>query len=208
MEKLLTLFLSALGVQDHLLLSLDKTDRFSKLLCSRTQCYKFWRDGRRRCCRWCRWCNGKWGFWSWTAWFVRFLVGAKLWRGLDCRLWRSIRRKRRCFSQWWRVKGARWVRRARQWCRWSSRCRWWSWSRMPCSWSCGCRRSSESRWSGVHYGGFRNHGCGHCRHEVGRWYRLRSCGQWCEWQRWCCWGRRHERRGRRPCRMQWRRMSK
>ena len=111
-EKLLTLFLGALGVQDHLLLSLDKTNRFSKLLCSGTQRCKFWRDGWRRCCRWCRWCNRKWSFWSGTAWFVRFLVRAKLWGGLNCRWLRSVRRNRRCFSQWWRVKGARWVRRA------------------------------------------------------------------------------------------------
>ena len=41
-KKLLTLFLSALGVQDHLLLSMDKTNRFSQLLCGGAQRCKFW----------------------------------------------------------------------------------------------------------------------------------------------------------------------
>ena len=72
---------------------------------------------------------------------------------------------------------ARWVWRAWQWCRWSSRCRRWSWSRMPCGWSGGCRRSSEGRWSGVHHSGFRGQKCGHRRHYLRGWYRMRGRSQ-------------------------------
>jgi len=41
-EKQLTLFLGALRIQNQLLLSLNKTDRFGQLLCSGTQRCKFW----------------------------------------------------------------------------------------------------------------------------------------------------------------------
>ena len=37
MVKLLSLFVKALGVKDRLLLSLNETDRFYKLLCCRAQ---------------------------------------------------------------------------------------------------------------------------------------------------------------------------
>ena len=45
MKELLSLFLSALGVKDHLLLSLNKTNRFCKLLCSGAQRCQLWWDG-------------------------------------------------------------------------------------------------------------------------------------------------------------------
>ena len=40
-EELLTLFLSTLGVKDHLLLSMKKTNRFGKVLCSGAQRCQF-----------------------------------------------------------------------------------------------------------------------------------------------------------------------
>ena len=40
-EKLLSLFLSALGVKDHLLLSMKKTNRFGKVLCGGAQRCQF-----------------------------------------------------------------------------------------------------------------------------------------------------------------------
>ena len=41
-------------------------------------------------------------------------------------------------------------------------------------------------WNGVHQSGFRSHRCGHGRHELWAWYRMRSRSQWGKWQR--CWG--------------------
>jgi hypothetical protein len=50
-KLLLSLFLKALRIKDHLLLSLDETNRFCELLCCRAQCCKFWWYCRWRCIR-------------------------------------------------------------------------------------------------------------------------------------------------------------